>query len=81
MGKRWVMSLSNCGPQARIVCHMRAWSRMFTEYLANERLKRAKQYLADLTLSINEVARLVGYDDPSYFTRWFRQREQQMCRD
>jgi AraC-like DNA-binding protein len=27
----------------------------------------------DLTLSINEVARLVGYDDPSYFTRWFRQ--------
>jgi AraC-like DNA-binding protein len=45
----------------------------FTEYLANERLKRAKQYLVDLTLSINEVARLVGYDDPSYFTRWFRQ--------
>ena len=46
---------------------------VFTAYLSNERLKRAKQYLADLTLSINEVARLVGYDDPSYFTRWFRQ--------
>lgn len=46
---------------------------IFTDYLSNERLKRAKQYLADLTLSINEVARLVGYDDPSYFTRWFRQ--------
>lgn len=46
---------------------------MFTEYLSSERLKRAKQYLVDLTLSINEVARLVGYDDPSYFTRWFRQ--------
>ncbi|MEI8140909.1 MAG: helix-turn-helix domain-containing protein [bacterium] len=46
---------------------------IFTEYLSNERLKRAKQYLVDLTLSINEVARLVGYDDPSYFTRWFRQ--------
>ena len=46
---------------------------IFTEYLSNERLKRAKQYLLDLTLSINEVARLVGYDDPSYFTRWFRQ--------
>lgn len=48
--------------------------RIFTDYLSNERLKRARQYLADLTLSINEVARLVGYDDPSYFTRWFRQR-------
>lgn len=47
---------------------------VFTDYLAMERLKRAKQYLADLTLSINEVARLVGYDDPSYFTRWFRKR-------
>ncbi len=46
---------------------------VFTEYLSNERLKRAKQYLADLTLSINEISRLVGYDDPSYFTRWFRQ--------
>jgi AraC-like DNA-binding protein len=45
---------------------------VFTEYLSNERLKRAKQYLVDLTLSINEVARLVGYEDPSYFTRWFR---------
>jgi AraC-like DNA-binding protein len=46
---------------------------VFTQYLSAERLKRAKQYLVDLTLSINEVARLVGYDDPSYFTRWFRQ--------
>ena len=46
---------------------------VFTEYLSSERLKRAKQYLVDLTLSINEVARLVGYEDPSYFTRWFRQ--------
>jgi len=46
---------------------------VFTEYLSNERLKRARQYLADLTLSVNEVARLVGYEDPSYFTRWFRQ--------
>lgn len=46
----------------------------FTEYLSAERLKRAKQYLADLTLSVNEVARLVGYEDSSYFARWFHQR-------
>lgn len=47
---------------------------IFTEYLSRERLKRAKQHLKDLTLNIGEIARLVGYDDPSYFTRWFRQR-------
>jgi AraC-like DNA-binding protein len=47
---------------------------IFTEYLSRERLKRAKQQLTDLTLNIGEIARLVGYDDPSYFTRWFRQR-------
>jgi len=47
---------------------------IFTEYLSNVRLKLAKEHLSDLTLNINEISRLVGYDDPSYFTRWFRLR-------
>lgn len=48
--------------------------RIFTEYLADERIQRAKQHLRDLTLNIGEIARRVGYDDPGYFARWFRLR-------
>ena len=47
---------------------------IFTEYLAEERIRRAKQHLSDLTLNIGEIARRVGYDDPGYFSRWFRLR-------
>lgn len=43
----------------------------FSEYLADRRLSMAKELLSDLTLSIAEVARRVGYDDPGYFARRF----------
>ncbi len=46
----------------------------FTEYLADQRIQRAKKLLRNPTLSIGEVARMVGYDDPGYFTRLFRQK-------
>ena len=46
----------------------------FTEHLATQRMARAKELLDDLTLNINEIARLVGYDDPGYFARRFRQK-------
>jgi AraC-like DNA-binding protein len=46
----------------------------FSDYLATERIESAKKLLADLTLNVNEIARLVGYDDPGYFARRFRQR-------
>lgn len=46
---------------------------IFTEYLAEQRIERARHLLNDLTLSIGEVARRVGYDDPGYFARRFRQ--------
>jgi AraC-like DNA-binding protein/ligand-binding sensor protein len=46
----------------------------FTEYLTEQRIARAKKLLRNPTLSINEVARMVGYDDPGYFTRRFHQK-------
>jgi AraC-like DNA-binding protein len=45
----------------------------FTRFLAEQRLLRAKELLGDLTLHVNEIARRVGYDDPGYFARRFRQ--------
>ncbi len=45
----------------------------FNEYLTEQRIDRARKLLRNPTLSIGEVARLVGYDDPGYFTRRFHQ--------
>lgn len=53
----------------------RQWTgQSFTEYLADQRMNRARRLLSDLTLNVNEIARLVGYDDPGYFARRFRQK-------
>lgn len=44
----------------------------FNEHLTEQRIVRAKKLLRNPTLSIKEIARLSGYDDPGYFTRRFR---------
>ncbi len=46
----------------------------FTDYLADERIGRAKKLLCNPTLTVKEIARQVGFDDPGYFTRRFRQK-------
>lgn len=46
----------------------------FNEYLTEQRVQRARKLLQNPTLTISEVARLAGYDDPGYFTRRFRQK-------
>ncbi len=49
--------------------------RSFNEYLTDQRIERARKLLLEnATLNIAEVARMVGYDDPGYFSRRFRQR-------
>jgi len=45
----------------------------FSAFLTEKRIEMAKQLLSDLTLNIAEIARMVGYNDPSYFTRRFNQ--------
>ena len=42
--------------------------------IAQARLNRACELLTDSTLSINKIATLVGFRDPSYFARVFRQK-------
>ena len=46
----------------------------FSDFLSDRRLEMAKEVLGDLTLRVSEVARKVGYDDPGYFARRFRQK-------
>ena len=42
------------------------------QYLNTLRIEKAKEFLTANTMSVNTVARLVGYDDPLYFSRVFK---------
>ncbi|MPM11519.1 HTH-type transcriptional activator RhaS [bioreactor metagenome] len=44
------------------------------EYLLQYRLNRAKELLITGDTAVGEIARSVGYDDPLYFSRIFKQR-------
>ncbi|MEH7235296.1 response regulator transcription factor [Bacillus sp. JJ1562] len=45
----------------------------FTEYITEERLKRAKKLLEDTNLKVYEVAQLSGYKSPKHFMSVFKQ--------
>jgi len=51
----------------------RHMGRPFSEFLTNRRMTLAKELLTDPTRNIGEVALEVGYSDPGYFARRFRQ--------
>ena len=44
----------------------------FSEYIAARRIQRAKELLGDDTLSIEQIAGMVGYKDYFYFTKVFK---------
>lgn len=44
----------------------------FLEYLTNYRIKKAIELLEDKTFKIHEIAELVGYKDPRYFSSIFK---------
>ena len=44
-------------------------------YITNERIKNAKRLLAEKDLKVFDVAEMVGYSNPSYFTKIFRRFE------
>lgn len=46
----------------------------FSAFLTEQRIELSKRVLGDLTLNVAEVARAVGYDDPGYFARRFKQK-------
>lgn len=45
----------------------------FPRYINGLRIARAKELLLSGTLKVNTVAYEVGYDDPAYFVRKFKQ--------
>ena len=45
------------------------------DYLKNRVLLEAKRLLSNSSLTVKEIAFYLGYDDPSYFNRFFRKNE------
>jgi AraC-like DNA-binding protein len=52
-----------------------------TEFVQQVRVNRAKTLLVDSEASVTQIARQVGFGDPAYFTRLFRQRVGSSPRD
>jgi two-component system response regulator YesN len=44
----------------------------FRQYLTDVRIKQAKHLLSTTLLTVREIAFAVGYDDPNYFSRLFK---------
>ena len=47
----------------------------FSDYIASLRIQRSKELLRDDSLSIQEIAEIVGYNDYFYFTKVFKKVE------
>jgi two-component system response regulator YesN len=47
----------------------------YVDYVSTIRMKKAKEFFDTTDKTINEVALLVGYSDPNYFTRVFKKLE------
>jgi two-component system response regulator YesN len=43
-----------------------------SDYIKSERIRKAKELLEDKKYRINEISRMVGYGNPAYFTRFFK---------
>lgn len=48
---------------------------LFTEYLSNYRIEKAKEYLLTTSLRSADIAKKVGFGNPNYFSNVFKKRE------
>lgn len=65
----------DCNPDYLGRVYHRAYGYTLTEGIHRARLKEARSLLLEGRQNIDQVARSVGYDDPSYFRRIFRRQE------
>jgi two-component system, response regulator YesN len=47
--------------------------RSFTEILTGIRIKEAKRYLLETSKQVKEISHLIGYQNPNYFSRTFKE--------
>lgn len=69
-----VSDILKISPSYLSVCFKKALGVGFQDYLTDLRIQAAKELLADPLRPSAEVARLVGYESASYFTRAFKKK-------
>lgn len=67
LSSHFFINLSHC-----CILFKKATGKNFSEYVTDLRMARARELLADSTLSIAEVSRLSGYPDHYYFSKVFK---------
>lgn len=51
---------------------MRVMKQNVTDYIANYRIEKAKEYLLQTDLKVGKIAEMVGFEDSAYFHRMFK---------
>lgn len=67
-----ISSILNINPSYFSMLFKRSFGVNFVDYLTDLRISAAKELLADPFLAAAEVANMVGYESPNYFTRVFK---------
>ena len=65
-------ALASLSPSQFFALFRRATGRTPIDYFIHLRMRRACELLAGTDLSVKEVAAMLGYDDPFYFSRVFK---------
>lgn len=53
----------------------------FSSWLANYRIEKAKKLLSETNMKIYEVAEMVGFENPYYFSKVFKEMTGESCKD
>jgi len=53
----------------------------FSNWLANYRIEKAKKLLSETNMKIYEVAEMVGFENPYYFSKVFKEMTGESCKD
>lgn len=75
MSMGWLAQKLDLSPNYLSSLFSKEMGQTFSEYLEAYRLERAKQLLKNTQMKVYEIASAVGYTDPKYFTKVFKQQE------
>lgn len=67
LSEKYGISISHLSTMVKDQLHL-----SFSDYIASKRIQKAKELLADQSLSIDIIAERVGYSDYFYFTKVFK---------
>ena len=73
MGMAWLAQKLDLTPNYLSSLFSKEMGKTFSEYLEDYRMERARQLLKNTQMKVYEVASAVGYTDPKYFAKVFKQ--------